>query len=501
MNNRRFDALLIEALPEPPSEIINSITPWQRAFRMILIGLGMTSVTLNFLCLQYLLPAIGMLLLLLGFRRLRKENEWFTACFALSVLRCILFYPSLILYATVYSEALAQNGVFSILSGIQITLLFLLIGCLHRGIRKLQSENGLKPHAASAVGLLIWYAIVCIFGISGYSGLLLGIPMLLCYLLMLYCLHKLSKEIATAGYAASMQQTVLSDGAVAGSIAVLTAVGILCGAIFFSDYPMHWTPQKQDEHSHITDICQKLTDLGFPKEILADMNSEDILQMQDAFQVTVTQHEHPVNDGREVVEVEDDTYHHTTVYDQNELRITQIAVELSGDCQRFYLVHHFEWVITPKFYGTEAMQFWTADRLDGWMIEHEPSGRLLYSENGTEYTANYYTLGTESYQYNSLFADVFGKQQKSDLFAAFSMPNTGERHRGYISYGIIERTDGCIIDSWINYVHQKHPWQYPHTTAKQHRKTRSGLDDRVFHLTQDALQLTPYPQGEYRLFS
>ena len=83
MNDRRFDALLTEALPEPPSEIINSITPWQRALRMILIGLGMTSVTLNFLCLQYLLPAIGMLLLLLGFRRLRKENEWFTACFAL----------------------------------------------------------------------------------------------------------------------------------------------------------------------------------------------------------------------------------------------------------------------------------------------------------------------------------------------------------------------------------------------------------------------------------
>ena len=42
----------------------------------ILFGMALCAITLNFLCLNYILPAVGTVLLLLGFRTLRRENRW-----------------------------------------------------------------------------------------------------------------------------------------------------------------------------------------------------------------------------------------------------------------------------------------------------------------------------------------------------------------------------------------------------------------------------------------
>lgn len=70
----RFDELLREdaaALP-PPAD--GEITPWRTAMDRILWGMGLTTITLNFLWLDVLLPAIGAVLLVLGFRTLRREN-------------------------------------------------------------------------------------------------------------------------------------------------------------------------------------------------------------------------------------------------------------------------------------------------------------------------------------------------------------------------------------------------------------------------------------------
>ena len=61
----RFDELLREdaaALP-PPAD--GEITPWRTAMDRILWGMGLTTITLNFLWLDVLLPAIGAVLLVL----------------------------------------------------------------------------------------------------------------------------------------------------------------------------------------------------------------------------------------------------------------------------------------------------------------------------------------------------------------------------------------------------------------------------------------------------
>ena len=54
-----FEALLAQSVDElPPEEIVADVTPWRRAMERVLFGLALCMVTLNFWCLNYLLPAI-----------------------------------------------------------------------------------------------------------------------------------------------------------------------------------------------------------------------------------------------------------------------------------------------------------------------------------------------------------------------------------------------------------------------------------------------------------
>ena len=90
-----------KSLPElPPEDIVADVSPWKKAMNRTLTGLALCTVTLNFWCLNYILPAIGMVLSLLGFRTLQQENRWLRACFILTAIRAAYFFPLLILNTT-----------------------------------------------------------------------------------------------------------------------------------------------------------------------------------------------------------------------------------------------------------------------------------------------------------------------------------------------------------------------------------------------------------------
>lgn len=83
----RFDRdmqTLLEQLPEEQLPAAR-VTPWRQAMRCVLWGIGLTSITLNFWNLQHLLPMVGSILLMLGFRTLRQENGCLRSCWRLSI--------------------------------------------------------------------------------------------------------------------------------------------------------------------------------------------------------------------------------------------------------------------------------------------------------------------------------------------------------------------------------------------------------------------------------
>lgn len=112
----------------------------------------------------------------------------------------------------------------------------------------------------------------------------------------------------------------------------------------------------------------------------------------------------------------------------------------------------------------------------------------LSSEDRLLFYRKYYFLGSQTYSSDSVF---WGEQVKTDAFAAFSMPRTGENCRGYVSYPVTEVQDGYIISSWVNYTHQRSWFQYPVMTAMEKRMTYSWNDAGAFITVQDALQFDP----------
>ena len=93
LSEGEFDAVLGAGLPDlPPEEIVEEVTPWKRAMNRVLVGMALSTVTLNFWLLDTILPAIGVVLMLLGFRSLRLENRWFRSCFVLALIRAIYFF-------------------------------------------------------------------------------------------------------------------------------------------------------------------------------------------------------------------------------------------------------------------------------------------------------------------------------------------------------------------------------------------------------------------------
>lgn len=76
LSEGEFEAMLGAGLPDlPPEGIVEEVTPWKRAWNRVLVGMALSTVTLNFWLLDTILPAVGVVLMLLGFRSLRREND------------------------------------------------------------------------------------------------------------------------------------------------------------------------------------------------------------------------------------------------------------------------------------------------------------------------------------------------------------------------------------------------------------------------------------------
>lgn len=243
--NRAFDELIEQALSEaPPEEVVRDVTPWSHAMSQVLWGLGLTGITVQFLGLNYILPAIGWLLLLCGFRTLRRENGYFRACFVIAALQTAVTYAVLCINTTVYAYSDTIQAVYSALTVPNIVLQMAQPLLLWAGIRAVQARAGLEKHAGSAMALFAWRALIVWGALAGASNLgwIAGIFMLVMYGLIIYSLARLSSELDEAGYAVRAAASRVSNRTVVMAILAVCAVLAVCGYAFLNKYPMGWEP-------------------------------------------------------------------------------------------------------------------------------------------------------------------------------------------------------------------------------------------------------------------
>ena len=496
MTDADFEAMLARSVPDtPPEEIVAEVTPWRRAMHRILFGMALCAITLNFLCLNYILPAIGTVLLLLGFRALRQENRWLGGCFAVTVVRTAYFFATLILNTTILQSAVFTPAVTTALTAANAVLLLALYFCFWRGLLAVQTKVGLPARAGGALALIVWHALVCVLAAVQYGGWVVPIAMLVGYVCILRSLYRLSGALDEAGYAIAPKPVRVTDRCLVLVIAAVLGIGCTLGYLFGGSYRMDWQPVDASTQAQTETIRQQLLDLGFPEAVLNDLTPEDIAACDGALRVVAVTEDHPFNDGRTVSYKESDGEGGVvsvldTVYDVRELRLTSVGVQLPGAQETWRVYHHFLWTTDPGFCGTEVLQIWPADEnmQDGWRFAGDVTGRVLYDRDGQTFTASYHTLGRQTYTADSVF---FGQRTNSDLFAAFSLPRHGEHARGYVAYTAAAVQSGCLLNSWINYTHQQSWLQYPAVTAQTHRMTCTQSNGGAFRTVQDALQFYP----------
>ena len=487
-----FEALLAQSVDElPPEEIVADVTPWRRAMERVLFGLALCMVTLNFWCLNYLLPAIGTVLLLLGFRALRRENPWLGGCFVCAVLRTACVFPSLILNTTILPGDACRSAAAAVSAALMLALLL----CFWQGLLAVQKKAGLPAQTGGALALIVWYALVCVLAAVQYGGWVVPIAMLIGYGFILRSLCRLSGALDEAGYAIAPGPVRVTDRCLVLVIAAVLGIGCTLGYLFGGSYRMDWQPVDASTQTQTEAVRQQLLGLGFPEEVLNDLAPEDIAACDGALRIVTETEDYPVNDGRNVLweaynEKNERYYVQDTVYDVKELRLTGVAVQLPGERETWMVFHHFLWTTDPGFYGTEAIQIRPACRSipEGWAAAGDATGRVLYDRGGQTFAAPYASLGARTFTANTV---LWGEQTNTDLFAAFSLPRHGEHCRGYVAYSTTEARDGYILSSGVYYTHQQSWLQYPVVTAMEKRLTTTWGDSGAFRTVQDALQFFP----------
>ncbi len=445
-----LDRLIEDSLDAcPPEDVAYRVSAGKSAFDLILAGLALSTITLNFFALNYILPMLGVVLLLLGTRRLRGENGWFMACFAISVLRCVLAAAQCLIASTVYSDAFDGSGAADITAGVSAALVFALIICLRGGILETQRSAQLEPHAGRATALIVWYAAVSALTLVHAEGFILVTGLIICFILILRSLAKLAGELVDASYAVTPSPVRVSDRALCITIFSLVIAGVACGYIFFARYQMQWQTEPETQSS---ELRQALLDAGYPERALRDLSDEDVA-LCEGFTAVCT------NDGEQ--------------HDNGSgVTLMTVAVKLDAHGTRWRIFHHFEWLDAQPV-GTELLRVIPA-YADGAARypEGELTGRVLCSAGGETLSAPYYSLsGT-----NSSVGTIIGMSEPLGILGSFSMPAHSERQRGYISYGTgssAAEPDELSFTSGAGFVHLRSALQFPVRTAEG--AARSGI--------------------------
>ncbi len=449
---------------------------WQRAFAPILWGLVFSTLTPRFqgLWLETLCPLLGTLFLLLGFRLLRRQNRFFQGGWLLSILCTGLVACQMLLLASPASQS-SDLILWLSIAGLLANLARLF--CLWGGLKQVKTQAGLPPKASAGGSLAAWYLLMSLLALVRYQGVVLIWAMLIAFVVVLVRLNRSAKQLDQLEYPFCPAPAKLPGWLLAGLLATGLAIGIAGLTASAARYPMNWQPfQQTDSLPQVQQVQQQLLELGFPEQVLQDLEPQQILNCQGALSVQVQQDTHDLNAKSQ------------------DLLFTHVAVRLPGQQEHWKIFHHFLWQTNPGFPGTESIRLWPASRLDGWQDQGNFQGRLFYeTPEGSTMTAPFYSQGFQTIRSQTPFWDTTSE----DWLAAFSLPKQGQNRRGYLCYDILALQPDWMIDSWVNYTHQKH-WQYPAITAKEHQMQAGFLREDNFVTVQSALQFhTTEAEGEY----
>lgn len=483
----RFDALLTEGADALPPTA--DVSPWRSAMSCIVWGIALKTLTLQILYLDDILPTLGCILLVLGFRTLRQENEALRWAYGLSIAAAVMRSVCAVLQALPVDVGLT----FGYADG---ALMLGLLIALWRGMIGVSRAAGAeKPSAPAAGALAVFYAVLIPLALIGLEGWLLVLPVLAVYLVILRNLVKLFRSLENTGYAIHAAPVHLPTAAVLWGYLGLTLAAVVLAMLLGQRYPMNWQPR--DDAPQDAAIRAELLELGFPQDVLDDLTAEEVAAMSGARAVFVNEDklynqtkyreivmEHYLGEDplrvlrydRTITTKHDDgTRSYTYVYrafDTLEQTMTSVAVELAGaDGEKHYIViHHLYYDTQPSSRYTEGMTVWPVWKMESsWRPGTLCSGRVLCTRRGTAQTAALHGLAYDDRQVTGFF----GTDRRASFDAQWTRPSGAGDVRMYMLYDAFCGDDAWVLTSYGNYTRQSKP-VYPFDGSM----LRWGMGDR-----------------------
>lgn len=445
------------------------VTPWGTAMSRILWGMVLTTLSFQLLYLHYILPSVGVILLVLGFRTLRRANGWLRWGWIVATARAAWKFATFVW--------LALGPLPGWLTGWAATVLGLVEAlCLWRGLCAIRAKAGQEPTAPAGGWLLAWELALVLLGLLRVGGWLVGIPILVSYALILRSLSKLSHSIDEAGYAVEAAPVRVSAPVVLwGYLGALAAAVALC-LLLGGRYPMDWAP-KEDNRDTVAEA--HLRQLGMPEDLIADLAPEDLALLADATALHVGEVT-PGNMGD-----------YGASGGEDPLELCTVVAELPGETGRRWIVlHHFRWKSGPAYRGTDCLATSFKEYNGAPIFRDEtlaPRGRVLCNRGGMAWAAPYHEVGEERYTY----ATWFSAEDRRDTVADFSSLRGGTDLRGYLLYGVTwgggeEPTPEDVVAFFVYYHHQFRP-DFPVMDARTFLKKFGGNSGVPYHMGADIM--------------
>ncbi len=456
--DRELEALLtreLNSLP-PDDEIVEQTNPWEEPVTRIAMGLALTTIKLNMFWLEYILPTVGLLLLFLGFRTLRKENRWFFLGWLFTLYRLAGWLAELVGAALPRSGAAGEMTPLSavLATGLQVGFFLILRKALDQVFQKAGVEREKDP-------LLLLAALSAVMAALALSPLshswLAVIPTLGFYIYALKALYHLPEKLSDAGYALTAAPVRLSDNAVRLAYLLLCLVIVTGGSLLAAHIPLEAAP---DTGARSACVRQELLTLGFPEEQLADLPDEQLEGLSGAIYVDVSRellmfdpHSEPEKNSYGLV------YQYVDAPGKINLDVTSATVELPGHHFRTFVF--FQW--KSMAYGVDHGPFWA----DGFLFRTEESaeeltysGALLYEREGESWIAPIpeLTMGERT------STGFFGTSTYQAITGRVNYPMGAENRRGWLAADFDLPADqwlGAMILNWSREGAPRFPYTDP----------------------------------------
>lgn len=432
---------------------VENNNPWRDPINLVTWGFLMTSFTLNFWLLQYILPTIGVGLLYLGFCNMRKGNRWFYAAWILSGIRLLWQLVLLIILATPINTLDKNNMV---LGTITVIFRIILLSVFRAATKTMFYKESIKPDRDPALGLIVWTILIAICAFTPLANSwIVFIPLIIFYLAMIHSLYKVGDDMGAVADAFIKAPVRVGPRVSAwGYLITCFALVLLCSA-----FANHITPVASEQAAKTdSETRSKLLKLGFPKDIIADISDDDIALLSDAFHVEYSSE--VLYYGQKYYSSKESSNANRSSLLKSNLEATTVYVELPDNL--LYAFVCFMWK-KGNAYWQDGFTIW--GKTDFELLD----GALLFHKNGNDYTAPIPRLKCEAVATNSWFGSEVSRQ----ISGTVSYPFDSENQRGYIFYRIQLPTDQYFGVNCFNYMHNFYPFQFPYKQTEN--RIRSGI--------------------------